>query len=276
MADKGENVDRDSDDLPISQEQTSDSRGILVSGTQYNFSGLGLHGDEATLYSAMSNLSIEEKGAVNISGDNLTKKESDKEVEKERNIVESPDQPPIVNTNQKDQSSETVSTASQLESCPICLQTPVHPVKLPCSHIFCFLCLKGMGARDLRCGLCRTPFSREVMENPTLLGEGQPRLSDLAGKLSNSKAEYSWFYQARSSGWWLYEERVSNEIEDAYSKNQPKTRVYISGYQYIIDFANMMQYRESHPERTRKIKRDKCSPSSRDIKGVAGIKVSPN
>ena len=267
-------MDRDSDDLPISQEQTSDSRGILVSGTQYHFSGSGLHGDESTLYSAMSNLSIGENGTIDaVSGD---KEKSDKEVEKEGNIVESPSQPPTVITNRKDQSSEAESTASKLESCPICLQSPVHPVKLPCSHIFCFLCLKGMGARDLRCGLCRTPFSRDVMENPTLLGEGQPRLFDLAEKLSNSKSEYSWFYQARSSGWWLYEERVSNEIEDAYSKDLPKTRVYISGYQYVIDFTNMMQYRESHPERTRKIKRDKCCPSSGDIKGVAGIKVSPS
>lgn len=27
--------------------------------------------------------------------------------------------------------------------CAICLQPCVHPAKLPCSHIFCFLCLKG-------------------------------------------------------------------------------------------------------------------------------------
>lgn len=26
--------------------------------------------------------------------------------------------------------------------CPICLMDPIHPVRLPCSHIFCFLCLK--------------------------------------------------------------------------------------------------------------------------------------
>ena len=26
--------------------------------------------------------------------------------------------------------------------CPVCLQTCIHPVKLPCSHIFCYLCVK--------------------------------------------------------------------------------------------------------------------------------------
>lgn len=26
--------------------------------------------------------------------------------------------------------------------CPICLQTCIHPARLPCGHIFCFLCVK--------------------------------------------------------------------------------------------------------------------------------------
>lgn len=26
--------------------------------------------------------------------------------------------------------------------CPVCLQTCIHPARLPCGHIFCFLCVK--------------------------------------------------------------------------------------------------------------------------------------
>lgn len=29
--------------------------------------------------------------------------------------------------------------------CPVCLQTCIHPAKLPCGHIFCFLCVKVSG-----------------------------------------------------------------------------------------------------------------------------------
>lgn len=32
-------------------------------------------------------------------------------------------------------------SADQME-CPICLQTCIHPARLPCGHIFCFLCVK--------------------------------------------------------------------------------------------------------------------------------------
>lgn len=30
--------------------------------------------------------------------------------------------------------------------CPICLQTCIHPARLPCGHIFCFLCVKVCSA----------------------------------------------------------------------------------------------------------------------------------
>ena len=29
------------------------------------------------------------------------------------------------------------------EECPVCLDPPLHPVSLPCGHIFCFLCAKA-------------------------------------------------------------------------------------------------------------------------------------
>lgn len=31
---------------------------------------------------------------------------------------------------------------SKIMDCPVCLEKCVHPAKLPCGHIFCFLCVK--------------------------------------------------------------------------------------------------------------------------------------
>lgn len=37
---------------------------------------------------------------------------------------------------------EDVAGPSAVIECPICLQTCIHPARLPCGHIFCFLCVK--------------------------------------------------------------------------------------------------------------------------------------
>ena len=34
--------------------------------------------------------------------------------------------------------------------CAVCLQTCVYPVQLPCKHIFCFLCVKGVTLQSKR------------------------------------------------------------------------------------------------------------------------------
>ena len=31
--------------------------------------------------------------------------------------------------------------------CAVCLQTCIHPVQLPCRHIFCYLCVKGVSTQ---------------------------------------------------------------------------------------------------------------------------------
>ena len=38
----------------------------------------------------------------------------------------------------------TSKPGSKMEiECAVCLQPSIHPVRLPCNHIFCFLCVKG-------------------------------------------------------------------------------------------------------------------------------------
>lgn len=43
--------------------------------------------------------------------------------------------------------------------CPICLQICVHPSKLPCGHIFCFLCVKVMSTTAPAIGGERSPIT---------------------------------------------------------------------------------------------------------------------
>ncbi|VDP23952.1 unnamed protein product [Echinostoma caproni] len=53
--------------------------------------------------------------------------------------------------------------------CSICLQRYVHPVELPCGHIFCFLCIKGCALHRRRCPMCRGRFSMRYLEDPKLV-----------------------------------------------------------------------------------------------------------
>lgn len=39
-------------------------------------------------------------------------------------------------------SNESSTSQSGLD-CPVCLQSAAYPVRLPCQHVFCFLCIKG-------------------------------------------------------------------------------------------------------------------------------------
>ena len=84
-----------------------------------------------------------------------------------------------VNTKNKAKKDASVDTAAPAaadedeEVCPICLDPPVLPVQLECSHQFCFTCAKGLAMENPEdgpgcCSLCRAPippgFFREVIQ----------------------------------------------------------------------------------------------------------------
>ena len=83
-----------------------------------------------------------------------------------------------------------------------------------------------------------------------------------------AKESYNWFYEGRN-GWWQYDERASVILEEAYKTEVRSCELLVSGFQYLIDFENMVQFRKSHPARRRRIKRDIVGV---DRKGVAGLK----
>ncbi len=80
--------------------------------------------------------------------------------------------------------------------CPICLQPCMHPVELPCRHVFCFLCIKGVAIQgpNGRCAICRAAIPHNVLTHP--------QLKDISQLYKDQKAAngYQWFYESRSGG----------------------------------------------------------------------------
>ncbi|XP_064486430.1 E3 ubiquitin-protein ligase rnf146-like [Ornithodoros turicata] len=159
---------------------------------------------------------------------------------------------------------DTEGTSAADLDCAVCLQKCNHPAKLPCGHVFCFLCVKGISYQNRRCAMCRQVIPREFIEQPELLPEPLPG-PEVAFE------GYQWFYEGRN-GWWQYDERTSTELEAASKRSARRCEVLIAGFIYVIDFDQMVQHRRDHPSRRRRIKRDLISIPK---KGIAGIRTEP-
>nr|XP_010963825.1 E3 ubiquitin-protein ligase RNF146 [Camelus bactrianus] len=153
-------------------------------------------------------------------------------------------------TNRKaNESCSNTAPSLTVPECAICLQTCVHPVSLPCKHVFCYLCLQGI--------------PEDFLDKPTLLSPEELKAA------SRGNGEYAWYYEGRN-GWWQYDERTSRELEDAFSKGKKSTEMLIAGFLYVADLENMVQYRRNEHGRRRKIKRDIIDIPK---KGVAGLRL---
>lgn len=163
--------------------------------------------------------------------------------------------------------SSNSSPALSVPECAICLQSCVHPVQLPCHHVFCFLCVKGASWQSKRCALCRQEVPDDFLERPTLLSPEELKAS--AGGRGGATSDHAWYYEGRN-GWWQYDERTSRELEDAFSKGKKTAEMLIAGFLYVADLENMVQYRRNEHGRRRKMKRDILDIPK---KGVAGLRL---
>lgn len=166
------------------------------------------------------------------------------------------------------------SCSTSTPECAICLQRCVHPVRLPCYHIFCFLCVKGASWHSKRCALCRQEIPEDFLERPVLLLPEELKaaaagVSRTEGTQGGSCGGFAWYYEGRN-GWWQYDERTSRELEEAFNKEQKSTEMLIAGFLYVADFENMVQYRRNEHGRRRRIKRDMLDIPK---KGVAGLRL---
>ena len=148
--------------------------------------------------------------------------------------------------------------------CAVCLLPCIHPVQLPCTHIFCYLCVKGVANQSKRCALCRQEIPVDFLNNPALL-----HLDHLVKEWQLQEGN-QWYYEGKN-GWWQYDVRTSQELEEKYCKKEQFFELLIAGFLYVIDLKNMVQIRRNDPTRRRRIKRDVASIP--DKKGVAGLKV---
>jgi len=152
--------------------------------------------------------------------------------------------------------------------CAVCLQTCVYPVQLPCKHIFCYLCVKGVTTQSKRCAMCRQEIPVDYLQNPELLSNADLELG--SGRGFEEDGQYwQWFYEGRN-GWWVYDERTSQDVEMYYKNGDKRCELLIAGFLYIIDFEHMLQYRRNDPSRRRRVKRDVATVSK---KGVAGLRI---
>nr|KAF6507681.1 ring finger protein 146 [Rousettus aegyptiacus] len=90
-------------------------------------------------------------------------------------------------TNRK--ANESCSNTAQsltVPECAICLQTCVHPVSLPCKHVFCYLCVKGASWLGKRCALCRQEIPEDFLDKPTLLSPEELKAA------SRGNGEHAW------------------------------------------------------------------------------------
>ena len=92
---------------------------------------------------------------------------------------------------------EETGNTSNLIECAVCLQTCIHPVKLPCSHIFCYLCVKGVAFQSKRCAMCRQEIPADFLLHPQLLDRTQLE------KESTLEDGYQWFYEGRNGNLFL-------------------------------------------------------------------------
>ena len=150
--------------------------------------------------------------------------------------------------------------------CAVCLQPCVYPVQLPCKHIFCFLCVKGVTTQSKRCAMCRREIPPDYLLNPELLSKVEP---EGGGGFQEGGECWQWFYEGRN-GWWVYDERTSQEVEMHYKSGDKRCELLIAGFLYIIDFEHMLQYRRNDPSRRRRVKKDVASGPK---KGVAGLRI---
>ena len=154
--------------------------------------------------------------------------------------------------------------------CPVCLQSSNYPVQLPCGHIFCYLCIKGVALRSRRCALCRQDITVDCIENPTLVKPvNTHKDKERRNEQSDEDQRFVWYYEGRN-GWWQYDEKTSSEVEKAFKSGKRSCQLLIAGFLYLIDFESMFQMRRNEPGRMRRIKRDK--PDA-ERKGVAGIRL---
>lgn len=87
--------------------------------------------------------------------------------------------------------------------------------------------MKGIrsSSANKHCALCRVAFSLDDLERDPFVPEA---------------TDVKWFYSGKVDGWWQYDERASEEIEEAFQQKKKQVQLYIVGFLYTVDFEKMV------------------------------------
>lgn len=128
-------------------------------------------------------------------------------------------------------------------------------------YLYKFVVNDLQGLQNFRCALCRTEFPNAVLDQPDLVMPMDASTSTV------DQNEHRWFYEGRN-GWWQFDERTSQDIEDAYKNGDRHCTIFVAGYLYVVDFDQMLQLRLNDQLRKRKVKRDLVSTPKLGIAGL--------
>ena len=110
------------------------------------------------------------------------------------------------------------------QTCDVCYDFLQYPVNLPCSHTFCFLCIKGAYFNNKLCPMCRSPIPDHIIKRPQVQQstnkKSQTINSTAPSSSSSSSSQIYWCYESRreQKTWWKYDKRTSIELENLYQK----------------------------------------------------------
>ena len=124
--------------------------------------------------------------------------------------------------------------------------------------------MKGAASRNRRCALCRQEIPSDFFLHPNLLQREDASQSVVFDE------GYQWYYEG-VNGWWQYDARTSLDLEAHHKKGDRGCELLIAGFVYVIDFENMVQYRQNDRTKKRRIKRDLINIPGK--KGIAGLKI---
>ncbi|SPP76620.1 blast:E3 ubiquitin-protein ligase rnf146 [Drosophila guanche] len=115
--------------------------------------------------------------------------------------------------------------------------------------------------------MCRREIPSEFLDHPTLVNG----IEDICVTRATEDG-YQWYYEGRN-GWWQYDDRTSQDIEEAFKKGEKSCSILVAGYVYVVDLEQLVQQRQNEPTRCRRVKRDLANIPK---KGVAGLRIEGN
>ncbi len=152
------------------------------------------------------------------------------------------------------------------QTCVVCQRDQaVLPVTLPCSHIFCYLCIKGVyQSGSTQCPCCRAFIPPHIIN--------KPHTSDISIKTDGP----IWVYRRRHNrGWYQFAPDNNEEVEALYQRffthilDASESIVQVGNIQLHLDFSQMTQKSRFGTREIRRIRNLATFPERVD--GIAGI-----